>query len=277
MLTSVHSTSPSASSRSVDNSGSARSPCVVHTPSALLCGITCQIGSSMLAVAPSSKARRKKLAGQIDLADAGRQRLLHVDHRLVGDPDCGAHAGQLVRRFDRLGGADDGAGVDGSTVGEQQVRRTRHRAGTFVDGDRRPRPESGRPARARNPLPLRRIRGRPGHARDRRATPIPARRPRGTAGTGAATRRHRPPRPPAARRRTARRRRAANWCRWRRQRRCCPTGSARRRRGRPSPTAAGPRSPGASGRRSGDSGITAGVPELLAARANVVTPDPRTW
>ena len=58
MLTSVHSTSPAASSRSVVNSGNAKSPWVVHTPSALYLGITCQIGSSMLAIAPSSNVRR---------------------------------------------------------------------------------------------------------------------------------------------------------------------------------------------------------------------------
>src|ERR1700733_4702064 len=62
MLTSVHSTSPLASSRSLVSSGNARSPCVVHTPSARDGGITCQMASSMLAVAPSSKARRTSLA-----------------------------------------------------------------------------------------------------------------------------------------------------------------------------------------------------------------------
>src|ERR1700730_8773793 len=62
MLTSVHSTSPFASSRSLVSSGNARSPCVVHTPSARDGGITCQMASSMLAVAPSSKARRTSWA-----------------------------------------------------------------------------------------------------------------------------------------------------------------------------------------------------------------------
>src|SRR3984957_9808982 len=62
MLTSVHSTSPLASSRSLVSSGNARSPCVVHTPSARDGGITCQMASSMLAVAPSSKARRTSFA-----------------------------------------------------------------------------------------------------------------------------------------------------------------------------------------------------------------------
>src|SRR5271168_4339806 len=62
MLMSVHSTSPLASSRSLVSSGNARSPCVVHTPSARDGGITCQMASSMLAVAPNSKARRTSLA-----------------------------------------------------------------------------------------------------------------------------------------------------------------------------------------------------------------------
>src|ERR1700722_6769924 len=62
MLTSVHSTSPLASSRWLVSSGNARSPCVVHTPSARDGGITCQMASSMLAVAPSSKARRTSFA-----------------------------------------------------------------------------------------------------------------------------------------------------------------------------------------------------------------------
>src|SRR3984957_4945556 len=62
MLTSVHSTSPLASSRSLVSSGNAKSPCVVHTPSARDGGITCQMASSMLAVAPNSKARRTSLA-----------------------------------------------------------------------------------------------------------------------------------------------------------------------------------------------------------------------
>ena len=62
MLTSVHSTSPLASSRSVVSRGSARSPVVVQTPSAFELGITCQMASSMLAVAPSSNARRTNCA-----------------------------------------------------------------------------------------------------------------------------------------------------------------------------------------------------------------------
>src|ERR1700728_31460 len=64
MLTSVHNTSPLASSRSLVSSGNARSPCVVHTPSARDGGITCQMASSMLGVAPSSKARRTTAASE---------------------------------------------------------------------------------------------------------------------------------------------------------------------------------------------------------------------
>ena len=62
MLMSVHSTSPAASSRAVGSSGKARSPWVVQTPASRELGITCQIASSMLVVAPSSNARRTSLA-----------------------------------------------------------------------------------------------------------------------------------------------------------------------------------------------------------------------
>ena len=75
MLTSVHSTSPSASSRSVLIRRQRQVAVLVHTPSALLGGITCQIGSSMLAVAPNSKARRKKLADKSIWRTPGARRL----------------------------------------------------------------------------------------------------------------------------------------------------------------------------------------------------------
>ncbi len=62
MPTSTQRTSPSTSSRSVVSSGQARSPVVVHGPSSIRAGMTCQIGSRMLASAPASKIVRRKVA-----------------------------------------------------------------------------------------------------------------------------------------------------------------------------------------------------------------------
>ena len=88
----------------------------------------------------------------------------------------------------------------------------------------------------------------PGRADGLQANPIPMRRPRGTAGTGAGAGRRRAPPRPVARRRTTRRRPAASSPRWRRRRCCFPAGSRRPRRDRPSPSAAARRSRDASSR-----------------------------
>ena len=62
MPVSTQSTSPATSWRSVLSSGQAMSPCTVHGRSDRWSGITCQIGSSTLASAPSSKTRCRNVA-----------------------------------------------------------------------------------------------------------------------------------------------------------------------------------------------------------------------
>jgi hypothetical protein len=87
---------------------------------------------------PQFEGSPQKACRQVDLADAGGQSLVDFDHRLVGDPDGGSEAGQFVRGFDHLCGADNSGRIGGSTVGEQRLRRARHGAGGLIDRNHGP-------------------------------------------------------------------------------------------------------------------------------------------
>ena len=103
---STQSTSPSTNSRSVESSGQARSPVVVHGPSSMRAGITCQIGSRMLASAPGLEDGAQEGRREVGLTDAGGDLGLHVGDGLLGDPQALAHGRQLVGGLGRLGRAD---------------------------------------------------------------------------------------------------------------------------------------------------------------------------
>ena len=75
--------------------------------------------------------------GQVDLAGPRHQPGLHVGHRLLGDPEAVAEAGELVGRLDDAGGAHHLARRPRRPVGEQQRAVVVHRAGHVVDRDGR--------------------------------------------------------------------------------------------------------------------------------------------
>ena len=80
-----------------------------------------------------------------------------------------ADARDLIGRLDQLRGADDLRGIRRRTRREQPCLRAAHRPGQLVDGDRRARRASGRPAPCRNARRPRRIRGTAARACGRRA------------------------------------------------------------------------------------------------------------
>ncbi len=119
--------------RSVLISGQARSPCTVQGSSAWCSGITCQIGSSMLASAPSSKIRCRKVAVRSIWRAPGTNpactstmacSVIHSPWR-----SRASSSGVLTQP----GRAEDLAGRPGWPLGEQAVVVAVHGPGQLVD------------------------------------------------------------------------------------------------------------------------------------------------
>ena len=108
------------------------------------CGITCQIGSSMLAIAPSSNVAAHEAARQVDLPNSGRQcgsgrrpspsSVIRIAVRMQD-----SSSGVLMS----LAAPTTGSGVDRASGPEQPDSRTRHRPGAVRRRRSPPRPESG--------------------------------------------------------------------------------------------------------------------------------------
>ncbi len=135
MTVSVQMTSPSLTMWSTVSRLNGTSLLVLHGPSAIRSGIAWNTGSRKLAVAPSSKRRRRNTADKIGEPDAGPQDLLGRVRRGLVDLPRAAHALLLVGRLDDARLDEQRDRVDEIGRREQTREVKPHRCGVVVDPD----------------------------------------------------------------------------------------------------------------------------------------------